>query len=289
MNRLSDLHVLSIPRPHEGETKLAGCTGAVTARKRLEIEENPVLNGDDPSRVVYGLCQVFLTSGYTRVVPTSPVALARKAARPADPREGLRAVAELRRELDELAVRHVSTALAQGWSWSRIAETLGVSKQAAHQRYAKRAGAVHRTAETLPISASVRDMVRAARDEAASLGAAALTPEHLLLGLARASASVRRALAAEGATVDGLRAQVRDRTPLPAEPPEKRRPSPEARRAMESAFRDALERRAAELRVEHVFHGVLREASAIASLLEDAGVDPARLEQAVGGSARDAK
>jgi predicted DNA binding protein len=32
--------------------------------------------------------------------------------------------------------RAVSSALEQGWSWSQIAEALGVSKQAAHKRLA---------------------------------------------------------------------------------------------------------------------------------------------------------
>jgi DNA-directed RNA polymerase specialized sigma24 family protein len=37
---------------------------------------------------------------------------------------------------DRLERKAVARALAEGWSWSRIAQALGVSKQAAHKRLA---------------------------------------------------------------------------------------------------------------------------------------------------------
>lgn len=54
-----------------------------------------------------------------------------------DPRVGLRAVAALRRLLDQLERNHVQQARALGWSWQDIAEVLGVSKQAVHKKYAR--------------------------------------------------------------------------------------------------------------------------------------------------------
>lgn len=51
-----------------------------------------------------------------------------------DPEEALAAVVSLRRLADTLERRAVAEALEQGWSWSRIAQALGVSKQAAHKR-----------------------------------------------------------------------------------------------------------------------------------------------------------
>jgi transposase len=56
-----------------------------------------------------------------------------------DPREtsdALAAVLALRQVADELEARAVHAALRAGWSWSQIAEALGVSKQAAHRRLA---------------------------------------------------------------------------------------------------------------------------------------------------------
>ena len=53
---------------------------------------------------------------------------------PTDPAEALAAVVALRRLADRLERQAVGTALGQGWSWSRIAQALGVTKQAAHKR-----------------------------------------------------------------------------------------------------------------------------------------------------------
>ena len=53
---------------------------------------------------------------------------------PDDPEEALSAVVALRRLADRTEEEAVVTALQQGWSWSRIAQALGTSKQAAHKR-----------------------------------------------------------------------------------------------------------------------------------------------------------
>jgi transcriptional regulator with GAF, ATPase, and Fis domain len=54
---------------------------------------------------------------------------------PADePAEALAAVVALRHMADQLERRAVAQALKQAWSWSQIAQALGVSKQAAHKR-----------------------------------------------------------------------------------------------------------------------------------------------------------
>ena len=63
--------------------------------------------------------------------------LAEKAAG-ADPQVGLRAVAALRRLLEQLEALHVRNARSRGWSWQDIAEELGVSKQAVHKKHAGR-------------------------------------------------------------------------------------------------------------------------------------------------------
>ena len=61
------------------------------------------------------------------------------AADSSDPRTGLRAVAALRRLLEQLEALQVDNARAHGWSWQEIAEILGVSRQAAHKKHARRA------------------------------------------------------------------------------------------------------------------------------------------------------
>lgn len=55
-----------------------------------------------------------------------------------DPRVGLRAVAALRRLLEQLEVLQVGNARTHGWSWQEIAEELGVSRQAVHKKHRRR-------------------------------------------------------------------------------------------------------------------------------------------------------
>ena len=57
---------------------------------------------------------------------------------PQDPGEGLEAVVALRRLLESLEFAQVENAFLAGWSWARIAEVLGVSKQAVHKKHAPR-------------------------------------------------------------------------------------------------------------------------------------------------------
>lgn len=53
---------------------------------------------------------------------------------PTDPDEALAAVVALRRLADRIEREAVRSALRQGWPWSRIAQALGITKQAAHKR-----------------------------------------------------------------------------------------------------------------------------------------------------------
>lgn len=60
------------------------------------------------------------------------------AAGAADPATGLRAVAALRKLVDRLELLQVRNARSHGWSWQAIAEALGVTRQAVHQKHAHR-------------------------------------------------------------------------------------------------------------------------------------------------------
>jgi ribosome-binding protein aMBF1 (putative translation factor) len=55
-----------------------------------------------------------------------------------DPRTGLRAVAALRKLLEQLEALQVQNARDQGWSWQDIADQLEVSRQAVHKKHAGR-------------------------------------------------------------------------------------------------------------------------------------------------------
>ncbi|MEU0094873.1 hypothetical protein [Kribbella sp. NPDC006257] len=57
---------------------------------------------------------------------------------PTDPGTGLAAVVALRRLADRLEDSQVEEAMRTGWSWSDVAEVLGVTRQAVHKKHAKR-------------------------------------------------------------------------------------------------------------------------------------------------------
>jgi hypothetical protein len=61
-----------------------------------------------------------------------------------DPTIGLAAVASLRRLLESLEALQVDNARAHDWSWQRIADALGVSKQAVHKKHGDRRGLLRR-------------------------------------------------------------------------------------------------------------------------------------------------
>lgn len=52
-----------------------------------------------------------------------------------DPRTGLRAVAALRKLVDQLERSQVRSARDKGWSWAQIATELGVTRQAAFKKH----------------------------------------------------------------------------------------------------------------------------------------------------------
>lgn len=52
-----------------------------------------------------------------------------------EPLESLRAAAELRRGVERMEAVLVRRARVAGASWAQVAESLGVSKQAAHRKY----------------------------------------------------------------------------------------------------------------------------------------------------------
>jgi hypothetical protein len=55
-----------------------------------------------------------------------------------DPVVGLRAVAALRRLVDQLEALQVARARELGWSWQAIADQLRVTRQAVHKKHAGR-------------------------------------------------------------------------------------------------------------------------------------------------------
>lgn len=57
---------------------------------------------------------------------------------PQDPADGLAAVVALRRLADRLEDAAVEQAMRGGWTWSEVAEALGITRQAVHKKHARR-------------------------------------------------------------------------------------------------------------------------------------------------------
>ncbi len=56
----------------------------------------------------------------------------------AGPADGLAAVLALRRLADLMEDTEVERAMREGWTWSQVAEALGVTRQAVHKKHAQR-------------------------------------------------------------------------------------------------------------------------------------------------------
>jgi hypothetical protein len=139
----------------------------------------------------------------------------RRAGRSSSPDQGLKAISELRQELEALERHHVATAVSEGWSWSKVAAGLGVSKQAAHKKHARAVRALADAArgDDVPsdarvvVTAEARAAVRIAREEALAAGSKVVGTEHLLLGVLHADGSRGvRILEGAGVNVDSARA-----------------------------------------------------------------------------------
>jgi hypothetical protein len=138
----------------------------------------------------------------------------RRAGRASGPEQGLEAISQMRAELEALERHHVAMAVSEGWSWSKIAAGLGVSKQAAHKKHARavRALAAATKGDPVPsdarvvVTAEARAAVQFARDEARGAGSRVVGTEHLLLGVLHAEGSPGvRILEGEGVNVDSAR------------------------------------------------------------------------------------
>ena len=94
----------------------------------------------------------------------------------------------LRRLADRVEDAAVERALADGWSWTDVAEALGVTRQAVHKKHSPRLrGGRGLKGRTVISSGSPRMLARPCRDarrSAVSAGDDTIEAEHLLLALA---------------------------------------------------------------------------------------------------------
>ena len=220
-----------------------------------------------------------------------------------DPLRRLSAAARLQQDLDalgdQLVARFVEAARRSGSSWSQIGEQLGVTKQAAQQRFWARLGrdaAIRswrrargpRSGGEDPMerfSEPARQVVVAAQQEAGRLQHDYLGTEHLLLALAGAGPGsvVAEVLESVGVSADDVGRRVEEivgRGPAPVGGPIPF--TPRSKRVLELSWRQA--RRAGEPVVapHHLLLGLLDEGEGLAAkLLVDLGADLPRVRDGV--------
>jgi ClpA/ClpB-like protein len=198
----------------------------------------------------------------------TPDDLLTRAVRLDDPAGGLAAVRELREHLVRVEAIHVENALRDGWRWSDVAGALGLSKQAAHRKYAQ---TMRPRLER--DTGAARLAILYARQEALALGAGALGTEHVLLGLTRlAGTGTAGALAALGVTSEAVHRVLPDLAPEPGVPF-----TDPCRAALQDALRDRP-----GLEPEHVLLALLRqEPSNAVRAVRTLEVEPAALRAAL--------
>ncbi len=180
---------------------------------------------------------------------------------------------------DHLVGHFVDQARRSGASWTDIGKCLGVTKQAAQQRFVPRAGgSVHDPERGFArFTPRARNAVVAAHNAAQRAGSTEITPDHLVLGLLSDPDALAVALlAAQQVTADALRAHV----VLPPGTTESHGLIPyggTARKALELTYRVALRLGHNDIGTEHVLLA-LHELEDDTGPLHRAGVDKARLE-----------
>jgi hypothetical protein len=210
----------------------------------------------------------------------------RTSAPSADPLEHLAGAVLVAEGLGELAdhlVGHfVDQARRAGASWTDIGRSLGVSKQAAQQRFVARAVV---DAETFTegrfsrLTPRVREALVRSAAYARDAGAASVGPEHVLLGMLDDSRSLAvRALEAVGAPAASLRERLAAAPVTRGGGGEHLPFTASAKLLLDRTLREALRLGHNYVGTEHVLLALLDDDGAAGAALRDAGVQRAPTE-----------
>ena len=187
---------------------------------------------------------------------------------------------------DHLIGHFVDQARRSGASWTEIGRSMGVSKQAAQQRFV--AKGPDEASQLDPqqgfgrFTVPARNVVMTAQNEARAAGSAQIGPAHVVLGLlAEPGAIAARAIVAQGVALDAVRQAVTAALP-PAgeEPPELVPFDAAAKKVLELTFREALRLGHNYVGTEHILLALL-ELEAGDGVLSGLGVDKDEVERFV--------
>ncbi len=165
---------------------------------------------------------------------------------------------------DHLVGHFVDQARRSGASWTDIGRSMGVTKQAAQQRFVPKApGATELTTDEgfNRFTPRARNVIAASQNEARAAGNAEIGPDHLVLGLlSEPDALGATALRAQGRSLDDVRAAVLEHLPAPdADVPPLIPYDAAARKALELTFREALRLGHNYVGTEHLLLALLEQ------------------------------
>jgi hypothetical protein len=196
--------------------------------------------------------------------------------------------AQLGEQADSLIGHFVDQARRSGASWSQIGASMGVTKQAAQQRFVPR-GPVKGSAgfgDFSRFTTRARSVLAAAEDLARASDAAVIGSDHLAAGLmAEPDGLAAKAIVALGVSAGQLRAAFGLPEAAPAaegETPAERVPlGPGAVATLKAALRQALQRGHNYVGTEHILLGLVDEQDAAAVTLAGLGVTKPAVQQQI--------
>jgi Clp amino terminal domain, pathogenicity island component len=183
---------------------------------------------------------------------------------------------------DHLIGHFVDQARRSGASWTDIGRSMGVTKQAAQKRFVPKAADLDASQGFTRFTQRARNVVMAAQNEARAAGHDQILAQHLILGLlAEPEAIAASVLRREGFAPETVRVAVTAALPpAAATVPDLIPYGPDAGKALELTFREALRLGHNYVGTEHILLALL-EHEAGSGPLTDLGIDKAAVEAAV--------
>ncbi|WP_129307694.1 Clp protease N-terminal domain-containing protein [Streptomyces sp. L2] len=172
---------------------------------------------------------------------------------------------------DHLIGHFVDQARRSGASWTEIGKSMGVTRQAAQKRFvAKESADLDPSQGFNRYTPRARNVVMAAHNEAVAARNAEGRPEHLVLGLlAEPEGLAAKAIVSQGVLLDAVRQAATAALPPAADDvPDLVPYGPDAKKALELTFREALRLGHNYIGTEHILlallehengHGVLND------------------------------
>lgn len=187
---------------------------------------------------------------------------------------------------DHLIGHFVDQARRSGASWTDIGRSMGVTKQAAQKRFVPKGPSEPSDLDPSQgfsrFTQRARNVVMAAQNEARAANNDEIRPEHLVLGLlCEPDALAARAIVAQGVPLETVREAATATLPAAADQvPELIPFDPQARKALELTFRQALRMGHNSIGTEHILLALL-ELEDGTGVLAGLGVDKAAAESTI--------